>query len=302
MMEKLIPHIEKLLIKNDYVIIPDFGGFVIQSQSAKITSAGIIPPVSTIGFNPGMSNNDGLLALELVRTEKISYKEANKQIAVEVEKLEVKLHQAHSIQIGRLGAIKLDNQQNKSFIPAKELGFLPANIGLKTVHLQQRKKQEEQIIISVPKKSVFKYAATILVLLSILLVSPKLGDNSQIDYAGFNFKPKAIPAPVQEVKEVEVFAEEIVVENESESVPEIIVKEFHIVVACLRTLEQAEDYRDMLIKRQYSSVRVIPSVRTNRVIIKSFSNKDEAVDYLRNIRHSDRLFKDAWLHQQTIEL
>ena len=62
-MIELAQHIEALLLENDCVIIPGFGGFVAHLTPAVSVEEGnvFIPPIRTIGFNPQLRLNDGLL-------------------------------------------------------------------------------------------------------------------------------------------------------------------------------------------------------------------------------------------------
>lgn len=88
-MIQLGKHIEILLLENDCVIVPDFGGFMAHHLSARYEeSEGIfLPPLRTLGFNPQLRLNDSLLAQSYVETYDISYPEALRRIAAEVEEL-----------------------------------------------------------------------------------------------------------------------------------------------------------------------------------------------------------------------
>lgn len=84
-MEKLSYYVEKLLVRYDYVIVPDLGGFVVQNQSARILQDRIVPPLLTLGFNPLLKDSDGLLAIAIAQEEGISYQSALEWIRKEVE-------------------------------------------------------------------------------------------------------------------------------------------------------------------------------------------------------------------------
>jgi CCDC81-like prokaryotic HU domain 1 len=90
--EKIYQHIEKLLAQHDYVVVPNLGGFVVQTQSAMFFSDHITPPQSSIGFNPLMHHSDGLLAIEIARTEGISYRAAIEAIDSEIDIIKKRLH------------------------------------------------------------------------------------------------------------------------------------------------------------------------------------------------------------------
>ena len=62
-MIELERHIEVLLLDNDCVIVPDFGGFMAHHVDARYDEAdgSFVPPIRTLGFNPQLKINDSLL-------------------------------------------------------------------------------------------------------------------------------------------------------------------------------------------------------------------------------------------------
>jgi len=61
---QLATYIKDLLYRYECVIIPGFGAFLTQYQSATINSANnsIFPPGKQVSFNRQLQTNDGLLA------------------------------------------------------------------------------------------------------------------------------------------------------------------------------------------------------------------------------------------------
>ena len=86
-MIELARHIEILLLENDCVIIPDIWRF----YSALINLARYIkeenlylPPVRTIGFNPQLTINDGLLVQSYMQAHHTDFPDATRMIEEEV--------------------------------------------------------------------------------------------------------------------------------------------------------------------------------------------------------------------------
>ena len=100
-MQTLITVVTELLSKHTCVIIPRFGGFVINEKSAVVNSAEdrFFPPQKELIFNSYLSHNDGLLAHALMQKRDISFDEANKIIAEEVSaaKKELELRKTYSL-------------------------------------------------------------------------------------------------------------------------------------------------------------------------------------------------------------
>ena len=82
-------HIEILLLSNDCVIVPGFGGFMAHYVAARKDEAdgSFLPPIRNIGFNPKVTVNDSLLAQSYVDSYDISYPEACKRVEADVEEL-----------------------------------------------------------------------------------------------------------------------------------------------------------------------------------------------------------------------
>ena len=85
-MIELARHIEILLLENDCVIIPDFGGFIAHYQPARYIKEEnlYLPPVRTIGFNPQLTINDGLLVQSYMQAHHTDFPDATRMIEEEV--------------------------------------------------------------------------------------------------------------------------------------------------------------------------------------------------------------------------
>ena len=87
--KELSRHIEILLLSNDCVIVPGFGGFMAHYVDARKDErdGSFLPPMRSIGFNAKLTLNDSLLAQSYVEAYDISYPEATKRLEQEVEEL-----------------------------------------------------------------------------------------------------------------------------------------------------------------------------------------------------------------------
>jgi len=72
-------------------------------------------------------------------------------------------------------------------------------------------------------------------------------------------------------------------------------KNFHVIVACLATKESAEAVCQNLIKKNHKEAHILEPVRTYRVAIQSFADKDEAIRCMENLRKSNPDFEAAWV-------
>ena len=121
-------HIEILLLSNDCVIVPDFGGFMAHHVDARYDGRDnmFLPPLRTVGFNPQLKMNDSLLAQSYVEAYDISYPEAIDRLANEVVEIRQRLENEGKYEINNIGTIYLNEDGNYTFEPC-EAGILTPN-------------------------------------------------------------------------------------------------------------------------------------------------------------------------------
>ena len=128
-MIELERHIEILLLSNDCVIVPDFGGFMAHHVEARYDDKEglFLPPQRTLGFNPQLKINDSLLAQSYVETYDISYPEAVLRIEDEVNELKMHLQTKGFYELNDIGMLEFNESGNYVFTPC-EAGILTPNL------------------------------------------------------------------------------------------------------------------------------------------------------------------------------
>lgn len=131
-MIELERHIEILLLSNDCVIVPNFGGFMAHHVEARYDEQeGIfLPPQRTIGFNPQLTLNDSLLAQSYIEAYDISYPEAIRRIADEVRELKQHLDKEGSYELFDLGVLSVNQFGKYEFEPCEAGILTPELYGL----------------------------------------------------------------------------------------------------------------------------------------------------------------------------
>ena len=122
-------HIEILLLSNDCVIVPDFGGFMAHHVDAHYDEEdnNFLPPQRTLGFNPQLKINDSLLAQSYVEAYDISYPEAILRIEDEVNELKMHLQTKGIYELNGIGTLEFNENGNYVFTPC-EAGILTPNL------------------------------------------------------------------------------------------------------------------------------------------------------------------------------
>jgi nucleoid DNA-binding protein len=313
--EKFCQHIEKLLAQHDYVVVPNLGGFVVQMQSAQITPDCITPPHATVSFNPLMHHADGLLAIEIARSNQISYRLAMEYIEKEVAIIKSQVTSKNSIQLGNLGTFNLNETGTLIFAPSKKTDFLPQNFQLSNLHIStkdsRKVENKKKVTITLPSTRLFKYAAAAMVIFGLFFASPKVNDmrrqSDTASLANLSFKPRQVRVEVAkpDIKDSTIDSDstKIAKTEKSADTPTIIENKiteeasskFHVIVASSSTKEAAERYCKELVGDEFPNTHVLPPAKTYRVAIQSFSNREEAIEFMQKLRETDSRFESAWV-------
>ena len=112
-MNRLVEHIERLLLMHDCVIIPDFGGFVLQTiSSSHNTDATIFfPPKKEVVFNQSLTHNDGLLVESYMRLYEMDFDKAQQLVKNDVRLLKDTLENESELQFGKTGIFVTDDER-----------------------------------------------------------------------------------------------------------------------------------------------------------------------------------------------
>lgn len=131
---QLEKHIASLLKHHNCVIVPEFGGFIANYESAWInrSRALIFPPYKQILFNGNLTQNDGLLANELVLKASMTYPQALQAIATQVKNWRQQLEAGDRIELEEIGFLFLQHKQ-VVFEQNREVNLLLQAYGLKQV-------------------------------------------------------------------------------------------------------------------------------------------------------------------------
>lgn len=131
-MEELINHINALLLENDCVIIPGFGGFITHYVPSQIEQESDIfsPPYRVIAFNPKLKLNDGLIAQAYMSTNGTSFTDANRRLNKDIAELVNTLTTSGSYTFPNIGVIKTDINGQLKFIPEDTKSNSTYNYGL----------------------------------------------------------------------------------------------------------------------------------------------------------------------------
>ena len=131
-MIELSRHIETLLLENDCVIVPDFGGFVAHYNPATYSEEEhlFLPPARTIGFNPQLKMNDGLLVQSYMSVYGTNFADATRMVDKDVRSLVACLHENGKAELPNIGEISYTIHATYNFAPYDNRVTTPELYGL----------------------------------------------------------------------------------------------------------------------------------------------------------------------------
>ncbi|MDR5591413.1 SPOR domain-containing protein [Christiangramia sp. SM2212] len=304
-------HIQDLLYRYECVVLPGFGAFLSQKQSAYIDSESneFYPPNKVISFNRQLIKNDGLLANYIAEVESVKYNSANNMIKEFVYDLENSLQNEAKAELANIGKFYLDSEDKLQFEPFSDINFLTQSFGLssyKTIAVQREvyKKQVEEIeekapLLFTPEKrrsSLLKYAAIGLIAIGISSFAGLNIYSSQVSKHNIAEQQEAENQLQQQIQQAT-----FVIDNPLPAVTFEVEKQsgdYHIVAGAFRVEENAHkkvhELKDAGFKARYIGAN---KYGLHQVVYSSHQTRREAINKLYEVKRTN---EGAWLLVQEL--
>ena len=150
--------IYQLVCENDCVIIPEFGGFVMNRFSANVdfSKQEFCPPCRKVAFNENLSLSDGLLVNYLSQSENISWAEADMAVKSFVADLNKQLAEGNTVSFDGIG--EFSRRTGNLVFVSNASNLLDESFGLSTfnfpmLHSATKPRIESAIIKGSPDKN-----------------------------------------------------------------------------------------------------------------------------------------------------
>ena len=154
--QTIIKGIKEQLFFNDYLVLPNFGGFVLKSKPAHFSVSGglLVPPSKTVSFNAQLKQNDGILTLWLQNALNCNAGEAITHLNDFSEFCTGILNAKRRLSLEGIGFFYLDFENNVCFEPQQDSNFLAASFGLGPLTIKELepavselKKEKETVFV-----------------------------------------------------------------------------------------------------------------------------------------------------------
>lgn len=326
-MLRIVTHIERLLLVHDCVIVPKFGGFVLQVVPAvrHVEEHTFCPLCKEIGFNMTLQHNDGLLPESYMQMYAVSYRQAQLMLDEDVEEMKNSLQRYGKLSLGVLGSFTVGEEGLMIFHPGETDLFSVGSYGLPVFHFPAlppaQKEKKDTLYIPISRKLIRTAMVSAAAVALFLLVSTPVKDVNQEAYTasfvptGMVVQKPVLPEAVlpdstvaeadtkQESSE-EVIAREVkkvaaapVAEKKAAVSKPVVVqpkKMYHIVIASFPSESQADEFIAGVDRNECKHVSKVVRDGKYRIYADKFDNREAAESYMQTLRSNPR-YKDAWL-------
>lgn len=303
-------HIAYLLTNHEYVIIPDFGAFVVSKKTDKKSNKRgfISPPASySLTFNPQIIQDDGLLVHSVAKEKHIDYQEALRLVCDYVDSLVDALREGQVVQFPWIGKIHLSDDRKIVFTPAKNLSCNASNCGLVNLNFpyltEEPKSEWVKKHKKIYKRPIFYVILTAIVLLLTVLcifLFSNFSDNSRFYLSNVPIINNILK--INPAKPVTNATPLIGMDSVKPIIPDSIKSvssEFFIVIFSTIRENDANTMLNYFLKKGFNKAAIIRSDGEYKISVESFDNKDDAVSFTHMLKKNGEnpLFKDALIFE-----
>lgn len=259
-MISLIEHIEFLTLRHDCVVVPGWGAFIAQYESARYDAlTGVThSPRRVISFNARVEHSDGLLAQSLMRRESLTYDAACHAIEKCVAKFKQQFNADGQLSFGRVGYFTRGLNGAPLFMPILDGGNDACDIyyGLTdlTIHpldfvvdrVSERDELRRRMVMPRWVKRAGQVAAAIVLLLgmTVVLTTPASLGEREREYAAVSLPGmNTASRPVFNWDKADMnLSIAMPVDHREAARPVTQQGRYHLVVSSLSSREQFEDF------------------------------------------------------------
>ncbi len=298
-------YIKEILLLNDCVIIPEFGGFIANYKPAKVDNNQFCPPSKEIAFNNKLISNDGLLVNYISEIEGINYFDAKRKLDNFVEELLLTLERNRNVYFEGIGYLHYDSKENLQFEPQLKENLLIDSFGMQNftfekVYQRQMPKPAARIDYREPvpvlfqKRKAKRLVIAVPLLIALALIPMKHNNEyfAKSDMGLWETITHSQVTPPTQIQAEEKAVEKLPVATVASPVQEL---KYFIIGGSFRSEENANKYIEQLKNQGYTGRNLGVFKGLNRVAIVGFPTQEEAQKEL-NSMLSKNPDSGVWIH------
>ena len=312
-MLRIETHIKRLLLVHDCVIVPKFGGFVLQAVPAMQMKEHIFRPFQKeISFNVTLQHNDGLLLESYMQMYAVDSRQAGLMLEEDVMDMKNVLLQHKEFSMDELGTFTIGEEGQMIFQSNETELFSISSYGLPTFHfpvlelsqVEQKgvtfitpiEKKKDVYYIPISRRLIRTAVASAAAIALFLLVSTPVKDIRQEAYTA-SFIPTEVIAQKSVIEE-HVLTKAQVQDSSVKDEPaeELITREVKKVLP--KELTSKKQSQPITKKQTTESTKVKSVPKMYHIVIASFPSEKQADEYLMGVdrtvcKHVSKVVRDG---------
>ena len=324
----IFEYIKELIIKDQDVILPGFGGFISEYESAifDVTENKFLPPTKNIQFKPEYSFPDNTLVNLIAKRASISKTEASKILENFLSDLRIRLNKEKQIDIIDIGFLKKTEKGIIEFVQNKEINLLSDAYGLKSFTSNPLADKSEKNTDSIKKRPNWKkvgiYSFLLILIFGITGTAWYLSDgftdfefisinheeintenatdayfNKSVIYLDSIAKSDSIKANINNSIDVSTIKKDALFYTEHKSIieePKTQYSNFYIIAGSFKDSINAQKFCIELIRKGFTPTIIESDKTIYRVALNSYKNETKALTELYSLRSNSEI-KQVWI-------
>ena len=322
-MLRVVEHLEHLLRVHDCIILPQLGGFVLQTVPASYVMEEHLfrPGHKEVVFNPSLTHNDGLLAEQYMNVYNVTFQKARRMVEEDAEDIKTTLLKGLNVSLGNIGTLCRGEEGQIVFRAGDTEVFCVDLYGLAPFRLETWQAMQDKatplpaanekrniFYIPVNRNIVRGIASTAAAVALFLMISTPVKEINPSSYTA-SFIPSEIvktnknitedaPAPATPARTPRSIAPSAAKPkpgNAARIEKKEVLPEYYVVISSVKTMKQAEEVMSKTNRQAMKKAGRLHADDKIRIYADKFTDKKKAELYLADIRkHSE--YKDAWLY------
>jgi len=324
----IFEYIKELIIKDQDVILPGFGGFISEYESAifDVTENKFLPPTKNIQFKPEYSFPDNTLVNLIVKRESISKNEASKILEDFLSDLRIRLNKEKQIDIIDIGFLRKTEKGIIEFVQNKDINLLPDAYGLKSFTSNPLSDKSVKNIYSIKKRPNWKkvgiYSFLLILIVGVTGIAWYLSEgftdfefislnhednniesiadtdiNKSAIYLDSIAKSDSIKANINNSIDVATIKKDALFYTEQKSIieePKTQYSNFYIIAGSFKDSINAQKFCNILIRKGFTPTIIESDKMIYRVALNSYKSETNALKELYTLRSNSEI-KQVWI-------
>lgn len=292
-MLRIIRHIEQLLSVHDCVIIPGFGGFVLQVTPTwyKADEHRFEPLHKELVFNETLQHNDGLLVESYRQAEATDYRTAYQWVQADVAELKAQLSREGKVEIAPIGVFRRGEEGQLIFEASRDGDWLNASMfGLPafkveplvseppvSVEVEKRARRRDVYYIPVNRRLVRWVAAAVVAIVVFLSASTSVEEVNRAAYTASFVPTEMLSVNMQKAEPESAKPISKVIEPEAEA-PSVVAEKPKVE----KKIAEAPAP-----KREVAQVTDVAPQKRYYIVIASLASREQAEQFMAGVGRKD---------------